>query len=234
MAAVMGSWTAGVLFGWFALVYVVFVASGGLPSELKPGRRQPARVLADRLGFFILIFIAPAIILVFACGQRPATLMLSMGSPRSWLPVTALLAVLAAALGFFSEKSSVDLQIYPQYLPARWTAASIVCEAGSWALYLLAYEFALRGYLLAALLPSGAPAAVAATTAIYSIAHTPKSGKEAAGSLFFGVVLSALTLHWHTLVPAFIIHLALALGNDVGALHAASRVSRSSKHAGRR
>ncbi len=229
----MGSWTAGVLFGWFALVYVSFVASGGLPSELRPCRRPPARVLLDRLGFFTLIFIAPAIFLVFACGLPPAALMLSMGSPRSWLPATALLTALAAALGFFSTKSSLDLQIYPQYMPARWTAGSIVNEAGSWALYLLAYEFALRGYLLAALLPSGAPVAVAASTALYSIAHTPKSGKEAAGSLFFGVVLSSLTLSWGTLIPAFIIHLALALGNDAGALHAANRVSRSSMHAER-
>jgi len=221
MAAIMNSTIAAVVFGWFAIVYVVFVATGGLPSELRPGRRPLARVLLDRVAFFVALFVVPAIVLPLACGMTPEHLWLSAGRPLSWLPWTAMLSALAAAIGVFSSKSAADRQSYPQYLPARWTVTAIVFEVGSWALYLCAYEFAFRGYLLAALLPLGLPAAIAANTALYAFAHLPKSGKEAAGALILGVVLSLLTLAFGTLIPAFIIHLALALGNDAGAIRAA-------------
>lgn len=222
----MSSWATGAVYGWFALVYVVFVASGGLPSELRPGRRPPARVLLDRLWFFIAIFAVPVIALVFAWGLRPTRLLLSWGSPLSWLPLTILLSAVAAGLGLLSKKGNPDLQNYPQYLPDHWTAAAIVYQVGSWALYLFAYEFAFRGYLLVPLLPMGVPAAIAIHTAIYALAHTPKSGKEAGGALFLGVILSLLTLRWGTMIPAFIIHMALALGNDAGAIRAAKSASR--------
>ncbi|HUW70136.1 MAG TPA: CPBP family glutamic-type intramembrane protease [bacterium] len=222
----MSGSVVAVLYGWFAVTYVIFVATGGLPSELKPSRRLPGRVLLDRGAFFMAIFVVPSIALPLACGIHPDSLRLAAGSPLSWVPWTVLLSALAATIGFFSAKSDADRQNYPQYLPARWNAAAACLEVGSWALYLFAYEFAFRGYLLTALVPLGAPAAIAVNTALYAFAHLPKSGKEAAGALLLGVVLSLLTLAWGTIVPAFIIHLALALGNDAGALRAA-RISNS-------
>lgn len=217
----MSDSVVAVLYCWFAVTYVIFVATGGLPSELKPGRRLPGRVLLDRGSFFVAVFVVPAIALPLACGIYPDSLRLAAGSPLSWVPWTVLLSALAASIGFFSAKNDADRQNYPQYLPSRWNAVAACLEVGSWALYLFAYEFAFRGYLLTALAPLGAPAAIAVNTALYAFAHLPKSGKEAAGALPLGVVLSLLTLAWGTIVPAFIIHLALALGNDAGALRAA-------------
>lgn len=221
MEAGMNSLIAAALYSWFAVVYIVYVAMGALPAELRPARRRAGRVLIDRAAFFIAIAVIPAIVLASVYGIGLDSLWLAPGYPVRYVLWTVLLSALAAGTGFFSAKSQADMQSYPQYLPLHWTASTICLEVGSWALYLFAYEFAFRGYLLAALLPLGMPAAVAVNTALYAFAHLPKSGKEAAGALVLGCLLSVLTLAWGTMIPAFVIHLALALGNDGGAIRAA-------------
>jgi hypothetical protein len=212
-------------YGWFAVFYIVYIASGALPSESRPGRRDPGRVVIDRLIFFAAIFALPFFALPRGFGVDPAALYLGAGKPLDWLALTLALSALGFAVGFFSRKSEADLASYPQYLPKRWTVGAWGLELGSWGLYLVAYEFAFRGYLLAALMPLGAATAIAATTALYAIAHLPKSAKEAIGALPFGIVASLLAVRFGTFLPAVAIHIALAVGNDIGAMRASRRAA---------
>jgi len=212
-------------YGWFAVFYIVYIASGALPSQSRPGRRSTVRVVLDRLLFFAAIFALPFFVLPRGFGVDPATLYLGTGDLFKWLASTIALSALGFSVGFFSKKSEADLASYPQYLPKRWTVGAWVLELGSWGLYLVAYEFAFRGYLLAALMPLGAASAIAVTTSLYAIAHLPKSTKEAIGALPFGVVASLLTLRFGTFLPAVAIHIALAVGNDIGAMRALRRAA---------
>jgi hypothetical protein len=223
MEAPIGGSIPAILFGWFGVVYIAYIAAGSLPREDKPARRKPRRVLLDRLIFSLAAGFAPAVFLVAVSGIDPTHIGLGSGVVTEWLPFTIVLGAAGFAVGFLARKSLADLASYPQYLPLAWTPISMMLEAGSWALYLLAYEFAFRGYLLASLLPLGAPAAISIATTLYSVAHLPKSAREAIGAIPFGVVASLLALRYGTFIPAFIIHLALALGNDAGTLRAAHR-----------
>jgi hypothetical protein len=213
----------GCLLAYLAVAYVAFIALGALPSDKAPGRRPALRVLADRLAFVLAFAILPIVAFRAMGAGLPGLSALGAGEPSRWLGPCAALCVLGGAIGFLSRKGSADIANYPQYLPPRWNAGSLALEIGSWAAYLLAYEFAFRGIFLACLLPAGAYTAVAAETALYAFAHLPKSVKEAAGAVGFGIVASLLTLAFGTLYPAFLIHLALALANDLGCRRAARR-----------
>lgn len=211
------------LIAWTAIVYVAYIATGALPSDSRPARKPPRRVLADRVGFFALVGLAPPLAFLALGLRLPGIEVLGLGGDARWLPLTAVLALACWAIGRYSRKGEAEVANYPQYLPPRWSAGAVTLEIGSWALYLAAYEFAFRGFILYALLPGGTFLAIAAQTALYSFAHLPKSSKEAAGALVFGVATSLLTLYYGTLAPAFVLHLAMALGNDLGAFRAAQR-----------
>lgn len=212
---------------YLAIAYIAYIALGALPSDKAPGRRKPARVLLDRAAFFAAFGLAPVALFAALGLELPGASVLAAGEPAAWLPSTAALCLLAWAIGRFSRKSAADLASYPQYLPPRWHAGSVALEAGSWALYLFAYEFAFRGMVLYALMDAGILAAVVAETALYAFAHLPKSSKEAAGAILFGLAASWLTLAYGTVLPAFVVHLAIALANDYGSLRTAQARERN-------
>lgn len=204
------------LYLWLAVAYVAFIARNALPSDKSPGRKKPKFVLIDRAIFFLAFFAIPTLGFAVAGLEVPGIAMLSAGQVGKWLMPTALIGVSAFCVGLFSRKGKAEIANYPQYLPPAWTVGTLGLEIVSWSLYLFAYEFAFRGMILQGLLPSGYWTAIAIQTALYAFAHLPKSGKEAAGAIAFGLATSLMSLGWGTVIPAFIAHLALALGNDLG------------------
>ncbi len=208
---------------WIIVAYVAYIAMGALPSDKQPLRRPPLRVLADRLAFFLAFFALPLLVFLAAGWDLPGRASLGIGRPQAWLAPTFGLSALAFAIAYLSKKGAADVSNYPQYAPAHWGAAELVLEFASWSLYLYAYEFVFRGFLLQALLPLGPGLAIVAQTGLYAFAHLPKSAKEAGGAVFFGVATAIMTLAWGTILPAFIIHLALALANDLSCFRAMER-----------
>jgi hypothetical protein len=79
-----------------------------------------------------------------------------------------------------------------------------------WAVYLLLYEFWMRGILLA--LPANEYSTtwlVVANTILYSVIHMPKSKRESIVSIPFGVVVCLITIYIGNFWGAFFIHLGL-------------------------
>jgi hypothetical protein len=208
---------------YLAVAYIAYIASGALPSDQAPARRPPRRVLADRAAFALFFAALPLAAFRILGWKLPGLEVLSWGAAGRGVAPTIILGAVSWAVGRYSKKGPGERANYPQYLPARWGPAELALEVGSWAGYLFAYEFAFRGMVLYALLPLGTMSAVAAETALYSFAHLPKSSKEAAGSVLFGVAVSCLTLAYGTILPAFVLHLAMALGNDRGCWAATRR-----------
>jgi hypothetical protein len=229
---------------WYTVAYVVFIAMGALPSEKFPGRKRPAEVLRERALFFLAFFAAPIIVARSAGFELPGMAFLGLGESRigtefvssagnaglphahgirGWIIPTLLLSVPAGAVGLLARKSRADIKNYPQYMPEKWTGLHLAAEVASWSIYLVAYEFAFRAVLLDSLLPAGPWIAAAASTLAYALAHLPKSRKEAASAVVFGMVTSILTLLWGSIWPAFFLHLVLALGNDMACADSAGR-----------
>ena len=204
------------LVAYLAVAYIAYVASGALPSDKAPARRSACRVVIDRAAFALIFALTPTAAFKLLGLALPGREVLAFGDVSRWALPSAILSTASWAVGRYSKKSRGDVANYPQYLPGRWGAAEMAAEVLSWAGYLAAYEFVFRGMILHAFMPLGYPSAIAAETALYSFAHLPKSSKEAAGAVLFGVVTSWMTVAYGTILPAFALHLAMALGNDRG------------------
>jgi len=108
---------------------------------------------------------------------------------------------------------------YPQIRAKIWTRSIFYKSLTGWVLYLFAYELLFRGILFLLLAESlGIWSAIAINVALYSATHIPKGIGETVGAIPFGVVLCLLTYTSGTIWIAVIVHISMALTNDLTAL----------------
>ncbi len=113
-----------------------------------------------------------------------------------------------------------NLKQYPQIRQKQWSLQLLIFSALSWVVYLLAYEFTFRGFLLfASVRAIGVWPAIGLNAAIYSLVHVPKGAREAAGSIPLGIVLSFATLQTGNIIIPFTVHCILALSNEWSAVY---------------
>jgi membrane protease YdiL (CAAX protease family) len=132
----------------------------------------------------------------------------------SWMWI-AILSVVIIIMNFINAPNKANLAMYPQMRISVWNTNTIIISAITWILYLAAYEFMFRGFLLYALYDElGMIAAIAINTSIYSLVHIPKGKTEALGAIPLGVLLCYLTLLTGNLLIAFLVHVLMALSNE--------------------
>ena len=182
--------------------------SGGRKGEVF-------RVLAKRGVFAILIGVVPAILVITVLRRSLSeTGFMPDFSLRSLLWFIVLSSGLSL-ISLLSRNSSIAHRSYPQIRAHRWTRGDHAINIASWALYLYAYEFGYRGYLL--LLGAealGAWPAVAISVALYAALHIPNGPVEAFGCIPLGIILSVATLHTGSVWVPFLAHFASAVVND--------------------
>ena len=82
-------------------------------------------------------------------------------------------------------------------------------------LFLIVYEFFFRGVVLFIMAEDlGATTAVIINLILYALVHWFDK-KERYGSLLMGIILCSLSMYYHSVWPAIIIHLSLALSNEI-------------------
>lgn len=129
-------------------------------------------------------------------------------------------------LSYFNSKTKENLLRYPQIRTSEWTLQLLVVSALSWLLYLLAYEFMFRGFLLFVSERNvGYWYAIILNIVIYSLAHLPKGMKETIGAIPFGLVLCLISLQTGSIFASFFLHLVLALSNEWFSLKANPEMS---------
>lgn len=186
-------------------------------TEALFGNRNDSfgQVVANRLLGFILFGGLPLITMAFVADFRLHDF--GFGSRvgfLSWLWI-AILSVVIIAMNFFNAPNKANLAMYPQIRIPVWTTSTILISAITWILYLAAYEFMFRGFLLFALYSElGMVAAIAINTSIYSLVHIPKGKTEALGAIPLGILLCYLTLITGNLLIAFLVHVVMALSNE--------------------
>lgn len=135
-----------------------------------------------------------------------------------------LILSLGVLIVFFQAKfasNPVNLDHYPQIRVPVWTLSLIVTNSLTWFLYLSAYEFMFRGFLLFGITDVlGIWPAILVNTAIYSLAHVHKGVRETILSFPFGILLCYLTLKTETIWVALFLHFILAVSNDLFSLRA--------------
>ncbi|MBU8912817.1 MAG: CPBP family intramembrane metalloprotease [Spirochaetales bacterium] len=183
-------------------------------------RGEVSRILAKRGLFALLIGVVPAILVITvldrslsSCGWMPVF------NLRSLLWIGSLSAGLSL-VSLLSRNSPATQRSYPQIRARQWTRGDHALNVASWALYLYAYEFGYRGYLV--LLGAevlGVWPAVALSVALYAALHIPNGPIEAFGCIPLGIIFAIAALDTGTVWVPFLAHFASAVVNDLLTFH---------------
>ncbi len=172
-------------------------------------------VLFEKLTGFIFFGIIPLTVVFIVFNDRILTYGISTENILLSLYWTAGLSPVLIILSYFNSKTKENLQRYPQIRTSKWSLQLLVVSALSWVLYLLAYEFMFRGFLLFVSERNlGVWLAIIINIVIYSLAHLPKGVKETVGAIPLGLVLCLITLQTGNIWASFFLHLVLALSNE--------------------
>lgn len=170
---------------------------------------------------FLLLGIIPFIIAFFDF-FRPIS-DYGVGIPTgqyAWL--WFLVPTLVISLGsIFRSGKKIDTAYYPEVRSQNWTKKRTIINAIFWVLYLLGYEFAIRGFVFfTSLYAFGLWPAIIINSALYSFIHIFKGPKEAYGAFFLGILFCLITYYTNSFWIAFVIHVLIAVINDIKAVKA--------------
>ncbi len=125
------------------------------------------------------------------------------------------LSPLIIVLSYINAPKKDNLNLYPQIRKNNWTIQLVILSALSWIVYLMAYEFMFRGFLLfVSIKYLGVWPAISLNVAIYALVHVPKGIKEAVGAIPLGILLCIITLQTGSILTALIVHIIMALSNE--------------------
>ncbi|MDD4184858.1 MAG: CPBP family intramembrane glutamic endopeptidase [Candidatus Izemoplasmatales bacterium] len=138
-----------------------------------------------------------------------------------WFLIPTILLVMGS---IFRSNKAIDTSYYPEVRKKTWTSRRHFVNAGFWAVYLLGYEFAIRGFVFfSSLYAFGLWPAVVINSILYSFIHIFKGFKEAYGAFFLGILFCLITYYTDSIWIAFIIHVSMAVINDIKAVKAVAK-----------
>lgn len=174
--------------------------------------------LRRSIGFLLLGVIPLLITLLFF--DRPIS-SYGIGLPSGkyailWFLVPTLIIGLGS---IFRSSKSIDTTYYPEVRKTSWNKKRTIINALFWVIYLLGYEYAIRGFVFfSTLYAFGLWPAVIINSVIYSFIHIFKGSKEAFGAFFLGILFCLITYYTNSIWIAFIIHVLIAVINDIKAV----------------
>jgi membrane protease YdiL (CAAX protease family) len=125
-----------------------------------------------------------------------------------------ILIVLAMIIGISSALKRSNFNNSHHSLPWYVPLAFVFTRT----LFMIMYEFFFRGVMLFIMIEDmGAITAVILNLVLYMLVHWFDK-QERYGSLIMGVALCGVTIYYHSVWPAIMIHLSLALSNEIALL----------------
>lgn len=144
-----------------------------------------------------------------------------LGSPGTVLPTLAAAVALLWGATLLASRQPAFQRDYPEAPLSAFEWPTWTENALAWAVYLFGYELLFRGLCLHVLAERlGLVPGVAVTTAIYVVAHLPKSLMESLGSFPMGVLFAWLALRGESVLYPWLLHVSMALFADTIALRA--------------
>jgi membrane protease YdiL (CAAX protease family) len=135
-----------------------------------------------------------------------------MFSLSAWVLVGGLLY-----LGYLVWPAS--LKGYPEINVQRWDLSLLAINTLSWVMYLAAYEYFFRGFLLYPLTERfGSWPAILITTGLFSFSHLTKEPQEQAAAIPIGVFYGLTALLTGSILGPFLVHSFIAPTTDVLAI----------------
>jgi len=201
------------------IIYTIFSDSKGIKQyfakKFNNNLQHVLPVLLLRLVGVGVYGIIPILFIIFWFAKNPADYGLSIENS----PVT-LIGILVALVVFvpinkLTAKSEENIAMYPMMRVRTWSISLLSLSAVSWIVYLFAYEFIYRGFLLFTCANAfGVWPAIIINTSIYSLTHMVKATREGIGAIILGALLSIAVIHIGSFWIAFYVHIVLALSNE--------------------
>lgn len=198
------------------LIYLVLTSSQKLKkSFIKNEENNTSWIIFQRLTGLLFFGIIPFLFSTLLFKKNISQSGISEINLSESLLWIAGMAFIIIPMSFFATKKPDNLDMYPQIRKKEWSKGLLILSASTWTIYLIAYEYMFRGFLLLGLVPHfGVWTAFALNLAFYSLTHIPKGFNETIGALPFGAIICLLTLKTGTIWIALGAHMCLALSNE--------------------
>jgi membrane protease YdiL (CAAX protease family) len=186
-----------------------------LTRSKKGEINQPAGIFIHRISGVFLLGILPFCIVTLALGHSPSEYGLSFRfSPVFLLTVPVVCGILFPILLQYSKTPEAN-RYAPEVKPQKWTSHYIVWNTLGWIVYLFAYEFCMRGFLLFSLVRfTDNWTAIFLMTSMYTLIHLTRGKGEAASTMVMGILFGVISVYTNSIVLPFIIHAFAALTTD--------------------
>ena len=209
----------------FTLGYMVYLFSDRTKILIKIASKiskndssQEWVVYLQKLLGFLLLGVIPFIINL-NIGNGLVFIGFSLPSGPNYLLWSLIPILVFVIVVIFRSKEKIPIEFYPQVRQQEWDRKRIILNGFFWILYLAAYEFAFRGFLLfPMILEYGFIMAVVINSSIYALAHIYKGPGEAFGAFFLGILLCIIAVATNSFIIPLIVHIILAIGNDMAAV----------------
>lgn len=180
-------------------------------------------VYLRRIIGFILLGIIPLIIALFFFDENLGAYGLGLPAGKFWILWFLIPTGLITVGSIFRSNKTIDSTYYPEVRKEIWTRKRLALNIIFWTLYLLGYEFALRGVIFfTSVYAWGLWPAIIINSVIYSLIHIFKGKQEAFGAFFLGILFCLITFYTNSFWFAFIDHVILAVINDVKAVQSST------------
>ena len=181
-------------------------------------RKEYAIHIPRFIGFFTL-GVLPVMLILLIFNQPINEYGLKFPNGTFVLPISLSMISLSLLVSIFRSTNGINTDFYPQIRLEQWDQKDHIRNAVSWTLYLLGYEFILRGMLFFSCVHAfGLVPAIVINSVIYSLIHIYKGKGEAFGAFFLGILLCLVAFHTNSFILPFVVHVILAVGNDLKAL----------------
>lgn len=137
----------------------------------------------------------------------------TLNNVAKWSLLAAVLVI--PALMFRVGPQKRNLWDNPKIRARHWSWALVLFSTLSWIIYLFAYEFFFRGFLLFPCIDQwGLVWAVVINVVFYSLAHLDQGWRMVIGAAIFSVILSLISFYTGNFYAAFLIHVINACCNE--------------------
>lgn len=167
------------------------------------------------IGDFISLFLLPSFIIIFLFKEKISDYGVKLGDYKLGLQITLIsIAVMLPILWFVSASPQFAAK-YPHLQMAKsdWTVL-IIYEIGM-LIYLFAWEFIWRGFMLFGLEKRFGYYAVFIQMIPFVILHNGKPELETFSSILGGIILGIVALRTRSFIYGVLIHFAIMLGIDL-------------------
>lgn len=215
---------AGFAILYLILIFLIYslIRKHELLNSLFPGiSKKPVTLyFTEKSIGFLLFGIVPYILFIRLSELiHPECIFTSGTSGRYWYILASLLIIISV-LTFISSRNKSMQERYPQIRIKIWMLKYSLISIAGWIIYILGYEFLLRGILwFCCFRAFGFWPALLINIVLYAIVHLDQGMTMSLGAIPVGIIFCLLTFYTGSFLFAFLLHCWMAINNELFSIY---------------